>query len=343
MQFKREIICEYQNQVDHPPVPAAQLHANACSSDEITVKSWAPTWYRNYKENHEKYGPFAERSVTKFFRKNEHRPAIVAGSGPSLKFNADQLKSRANIPLISCLHNFHYFEDLGLEPDFYVTLDAGEVTIDEVSEGGKKTPEEYWEMTQDRTLIAYTGTSPRLLEKWQGEIYFFHCLVPDDDLNKKCAEVENFPVIMGTGGNVLGAAMYFAKGWMASDTIIYVGADFSFSGQNKFHSWDSKYDEKLGQCLRVTDVFGNKVNTWQSYYNFKNWFDFIAESVPCEWINASEGGCLGAYDIGNIRSIKQMPLEAVLKRYSLSTYLEGQVVSPEELHKQEMNQINILF
>jgi hypothetical protein len=58
--------------------------------------------------------------------------------------------------------------------------------------------------------------------------------------------------------------------------------------------------------VRATDVFGHRVKTWQSYYNFKCWFESRACSVPGTYINATEGGILGSYPEGNIEQIKQM-------------------------------------
>lgn len=332
--MKREIICHFQNTVDGPPVSAEQLHKNACQNDEITISSWKPTWKRNVQANHEKFGPFWKRSIGHFFEKYKNQTCIIAGSGPSLKFNAELLKDRKGIPLVSCLHNFHYFEDLGLEPEFYVSLDAGEVTVEEVTEGGTKSEEEYWEKTKHRKLLAYIATSPKLLEKWRGEIYFYNAPVPDPEYNQFCENIERFPVYLSTGGCVLGACLYFAKGFLGCEKIIFTGADFSFSGMNKFHSWDSKYDAKLGHCLRVTDIFGNKVNTWQSYYNFKQWFDQVAITAPGTYVNATEGGCLGAYDIGNIKQIQQTTLRQALLGHSMTDQTRSQAMVSEHLAAQ---------
>ena len=88
---------------------------------------------------------------------------MLAGSGPSLVYNGEKLKNRGDMPLISCLHNFHFFEDRDIKVDFYVTLDAGPITITEVSEGGKHDADWYWERTKDCTLVAFIGTHPDLI------------------------------------------------------------------------------------------------------------------------------------------------------------------------------------
>lgn len=332
-----KVLLEYQPVIWQPPVAPKQLYANACSNDEQTIGHWRETWISNIKANKLKFGSFKDYSVGKLFGTEKFSPTVIAGSGPSLKRNAHLLKERNGLPLISCLHNFHYFEDLDLAPDYYCTLDAGEVTIEEVTEGGTKREEEYWARTKERNLIAYIGTSPKLLEKWQGNIYFFNAPTPDQGLTKEIDAIEKFNLYFSNGGNVLGACLYLAKAILGCSTTIYVGADFSFGypeieetkAQFRFHSWKSKYDAKMGKTQRVTDVFGNKVHTWPSYYNFKHFFDWVSLNVPGYYINATEGGCLGAYDSGNLFSFKYMDLKDAIKFFSLSNELKEACENPE--------------
>ena len=330
MARKAEIILELQNYIENPPVPPEMLYESAARNDGITVQSWRGTWLSQIKANKKAFGSFKEHGVGKLFNQYSKRPAIIAGAGPSLKVNGHLLKDRGDIPLISCLHNFHFFEDREIYPDYYVTLDAGDVTVGEVSEGGEHSPEWYWERTKDKKLIAYIGTSPLLLDKWQGEIYFYNAPMPDDSLKKEINEIEEFHTYISNGGNVLGACLYAAKGIFGANPIAFVGADFCFSYDKKFHGWDSKYDANLGNVLRTNDIYGNKVLTWQSYMGFKNWFDFISLKVPGIWINCTEGGTLGAYPEGNIMQIKQMELSEFFDMYNLSHHLKDQCLYPEK-------------
>ena len=326
---KEEIWCEYQNYIDQPPVQPRTLFTEACQSDEITINSWRKTWEANVRTNNEKFGPFASKSLGELFGKAHQKPVIIAGAGPSLKNAKDSLKDRQDITLVSCLHNFHFLEDNGTPADFYVTLDAGEVTIEEVSEGGQKSSDEYWSITRDRTLLAYIGTSPRLLEKWQGKVLFFSAPVPDQDFMKFCDDIEVFNVYVSNGGNVLGACLYIAKAFLGASSIAFIGADFCFSYDKKFHAWNSKYDAKLGNVLRVKDVFGNSVFTWKSYHNFKGWFEWVSMTVPGAYYNCSEGGTLGAYLEGNIRSIIQLPLKDYIRQMTMYKEIEAQCLDPK--------------
>jgi hypothetical protein len=327
---KAEVWCEYQPYIDRPPMSPKQLHAQACENDETTISSWRPIWEKNIRENHAKFGPFKDKSLGKFFGYAHQKPVICVGSGPSLKGNAHELKDRGDITVISCLHNFHFLEDLDCPADFYVSLDSGEVTIEEVSEGGKNPPEHYWNLTQGRKLLCYIGTSPKLLEKWQGEVYFFNAPVPDPDFMKIVESVEKFNTYVSNGGNVLGACMYIARAFLGASIVAYIGADFCFSYDKKFHGWDSKYDKTLGYALRSKDVFGNSVYTWASYRNFKGWFEYVAMTVPGIWYNCSEGGTLGAYNDGNIRAIVQYPLKSFIRTMNMyKEEMTDQALNPE--------------
>lgn len=319
---------EYQPYFDLPPQNRGGLYQQACSNDGVTVNSWRDTWVGNVRANHELVGSFKEHGLGKLWGKHRGSAAILVGSGPSLKGNAEGLKANKGIPVVSCLHNFHFLEDLGVGADYYVTLDAGPVTIEEVSEGGKRSPEEYWELTKHRKLIAYIGTHPDLIKKWRGEIYFFNSPIPDAGVEAELEKIEKFRTYVSSGGNVLGAATYIAKGIFGCNPLIFMGADFSFSYESKFHGWDSKYDAEIGHCVAMTDIYGVRVKTWQSYANFKAWFDWLVEQVPGFYINASEGGCFGSYPQGNIRGIRQMDLKDALGMFNMCDELRAQCEDP---------------
>lgn len=323
------VLLEYQNKIMELPIPPKQLYAQACSSDGVTVDAWRDIWLSNIRANKRKFLSFKDHSVGKLFKQFQHKPCIVAGAGPSLKDNVGQLKDRGEIPLISCLHNFHLMEDSGANVDYYVSLDAGEVVLEELSEGGTKSADEYWALTKGKKLIAYIGSSPKLFEKWQGEVYLFNCPLPDLGLMKQIDEIEKFGCYVSNGGNVLGACLYLARGFFGCCPIAFVGADFCFSYDKKFHGWDSKYDKNLGYVVKATDVFGNKRLTWQSYLNFKGWFEHLSVETPQIFINCTEGGCFGAFSEGNVISITQMRLARFLFMYRMHEELIDQMTTPE--------------
>lgn len=322
-----EMTLQFQEYIPGPPVPDKEyLYHKACSGDGVTVVTWMDQWLEQLKANNEKYD-FHANSVMSEHGKYALKPCIIAGSGPSLKRNIKVLKENQveGMPLVSCLHNFAYFEDNGINVDYYINLDAGDITVEEMYQGGTKDPDYYWNLTKDRTLVTVTVGNPKLLEKWQGKILFFNVAPPDQNFMQKMWEISDFHVMFNVGGNSLGACLYMAKAILGCNPIAFIGADFCFDYTKKFHPFDSPYDKKFSGVVSATDVFGNRVYTWQSYLNFKSWFDYEAcggkGGSPTLFINCTEGGTLGAYKEGNIQQILQWSLGEFLGMYGLHKML----------------------
>lgn len=339
------MIRQLQKTIDYLPVSLENLWKQACSGDQVTNTSWKPKWNKALDNNEKKYD-FSGKSCMEFYRSEAYKPIILAGSGPSLKYNAKYLKEtylnqtnlatgkteevlsggRKDIKIVSCLHNFSYFEDneYMTSDDFYCNLDAGPITISELSEGGRNSESWYWDRTKERKLITTVLACPELLDRWQGEIYFYKTGSSVIDNYSKRVDPSKIPTF-SVGGNVLGASLYFAKAILGAGPIIFIGADFCFSYDHKFHGWDSQYDSQFRGVIPVTDIFGNRVFTWPSYFNFKCFFDFISAGGmgknPQLFINATEGGLLGAYPEGNIRQIHQISLKEALHIFTMHTKL----------------------
>lgn len=323
------VLLEFQNQIMDLPVPAQQLYNQAASSDATTIDFWKDAWIGNIIANKKRFGSFKDHSAGHFFKAFEGKACIIAGAGPSLKENVHLLKERGSLPLVSCLHSFHLMEDNDAHPDFYISLDSGPIILEEISEGGTRTPEEYWALTKHRTLIAYIGSPPELFEKWQGPVYLFNAPLPSQGIMEKIDAVEKFHCFMSTGGNVLGACLYFSRAFLGCCPTAFVGADFCFGYDKRFHAWDSKYDKNLGYVIKGVDVYGNKRLSWQSYMNFKGWFEAIAAQSQQIFINCTEGGCFGSYPEGNWVGIKQTKLAKFLFMYRMHEEVADQMTDPE--------------
>ena len=327
-----EIDLEFMPYIPCSPQGLDNMHKQACNNDEITINTWRNIWVKNMTENFRDYGPFHTKGVTQDYLKFKWQPVIVAGSGPSLKDNIDKIKlaSDKGIPIVSCLHNYHYFIDHGIKAHAYVSLDAGDVVIDEIAEGGSRSLEDYLETTKDNKLYSFIGSPNKLHKLWKGEVLFFNSPIPDEVVKQGTDKIGVFSNWVSSGGNVLGASVYISKGFLGANPICFVGADFSFSYTKNFHGWDSKYDANIGHAIRATDVFGNSRLTWQSYYNFKVWTDWLCQRVKGTWINCTEGGILGAYPEGNIQDIKQMYLKDFIRMYTFYEDLVDQVKYPDK-------------
>lgn len=337
-----ELDLEYQPPTAYPPAPPRQLASATTAHDSATIEFWREIWFRNIKANKEKFGSFKENGVHKLYEIWKWKPCIILGSGPSLKHYAKHLiageengqkrEGNPGIPVLSALHNFAYLEDLGVKVDHYVSLDAGEVVIDEMFEGGTKSQEEYKEISKKRSLLCYYATNPRLFDNWKGSVHWFNSVLPDDALKEKFHAIEKYNVFVSPGGNVLGACFYLAKAIFGCNPIIFMGADFSFSYDKKFHSWDSKYD-KMGQAMKTVDIYGQPVSTWPSYNGFKIWFDLKAMEVPGVYINCSDG-TMGAYPTGNLIAFQYMHIEKALEMYRVSSRIKPMIENPDNAEQE---------
>jgi hypothetical protein len=322
-----EMTLQFQDYIPGPPVPNKEmLYEKACSGDGITVRSWMDQWLEQLIANNKNYD-FKKSTIMSEHGKCAMKPCIIAGSGPSLKRNIQTLKQNKDVMLVSCLHNFAYFEDNGVKVDYYVNLDAGDITADEMSQGGKESPEHYWKLSKKRTLVSVVSGNPKLLKMWRGDIKFFSVAPPDKGYMEKVQKITDFNVMFNVGGNTLGACLYLAKAILGANPIAFIGADFCFDYTKKFHPFDSPYDKKYSGLVPCTDVFGNRVYSWQSYVNFKAWFDYEAcggkGGNPGIYINCTEGGILGAYPEGNIQQIQQWSLAEFLQCYTAYKILPG--------------------
>lgn len=316
MEFKLQF-----QQTCEPQVNPETLYKQAIANDEITISSWRDQWLWQARENEETY-KCSENTVMSEWNKYRYQPGIIAGTGPSLKKNVHELKKREGIPLVSCAHNFGFFTDNDIKPEYYVQLDAGHIIIDELGQGGKKAQEYYWDATEGHTLIASTVINPTFAKKWKGKILWYNTIIPDVELFEQLKKASPNNVYFQTGGNALGTCYYMSRGILGCTPSVFIGADFSFGYNHQFHPFESHYDKKFSGVVPCIDVYGNRVATWPSYNNFAKWFEYQSMGGngknPTFMINCTEGGILGATPNGNINTIKQMTLKEVIFSYNMS-------------------------
>lgn len=335
------VTLELQAYIPAPPLPKDNLKQIYSSNDGVTITTWWEEWKKNKIANCEGYKILDNLSLSEH-GKWAARPVIIAGSGPSLKKNAHLLKERNEVGLVSALHNFGFFEEIGVKPDYYLNLDAGDITIYEAAEGDPEIYEAYkgmsdmnkvryldkinfWERTEGHTLLAAIHSNPELIKRWKGKILWFDTALAGLNEETKRPELKDMKFIYQTGGNTLGACHYHAKAILGASQVVFVGADFAFGYEKKFHSWDSPYDAKFDGLMPATDIYGQPVWTWPSYFGFKNWFEFQSMgglgNTPGTYVNCTEGGILGSYPQGNIMQIRQRRLKEFLSEINLHRIL----------------------
>lgn len=320
-----DIELELQPTIPAPPVSQQDLYKRACAGDGVTVNTWKETWIKNYKACVEKFGDLGEKSMGKLYGINRHKAAVCLASGPSLRDSFDALRrnqaQKHPVLVVSALHNYALLKDEGIKVDYWLTMDGGDIVMDDSTEFGTKDKEYYWESTKDEKLVALCFSPPTLWDKWKGEIYLCAAMQPDEGLKKEIENIQVFNHFLSAGGNVGGGLVYLAKAVFGSEKIMMCGYDFCFDYDLKFHPVKSKYDnfngKGAGETVPWPDCYGVPRRTWGSYLGFKFWFDWLVCTVPGDWVSCS-GGLMGAYKEGNIAQLKYMSLKDALLPYWLA-------------------------
>ena len=320
-----EMELEYQPMIAGPPMQPEKMYDQACASDDVTINTWRDIWISNYKAAKERFGTFQDKTFGLIGGSNRHQPVICLASGPSLRESFPGLRKnqamKYPILVISALHNFALLKDEGIKVNYWVSMDSGDIVLDDTIEFGSKDQDFYWSQTEGETLLAVIASPPRLFDRWKGKVLLFNSKIGDPVIAKAFNDSERVVHYISSGGNVGGGVSYIGKAVLGSNPVILCGYDFCFSYDQKFHPVKTKYDnfngKGIGQTMDVTDVFENRRRTWPSYWNFKLWQEFIALKVPGIWINCSEG-ILGSYREGNIRQFLYMPLDDAVEQYRIS-------------------------
>jgi len=305
-------------------------------SNDLTLYSWRNEWLKNTKENLKHFGYFnRDHSVKIFFNELVKKPIILVGAGPSLAKNIEYLRlaKEKGITIMATHHSLMYLADVEIKPDFVCVLDAGEMW------------DEYFAFDKmdcsDVPLLTEETCNNGQLKKWKGPIKFFSSTKPEGTNIGKYIKMELGRIIppnkhgsiIEVGGHAMGAMLSLARGVFQSNTIIFVGCDYCFEG-DKFYPFDHKIDKEVdgkyfgkeGEMLpsppppqgQIVDIFGRGVATNTGYLGFKNVIDegvkaskivSFQQGVNMDFINASEGGALGALVGGNSMYMQYLRLE----------------------------------
>lgn len=325
--------------IDVTPEPgeAEQMAKSFEDSNDITLYSWRNDWLENTKKNLAHYKYFnRDHSVKVFHNELVGQPIILVGAGPSLQGNYKALLAakEAGIPIMAAHHCMMYFADLGIKPDFVVALDAGKTWTEYFAHGKMD--------VSNIPLLCDQTCNHEQIKEWSGPVFFFKSAHPDKGSVAKFLKMELDRIIdplkqgsiIEVGGHVMGAMLSLARGIMVANTIIFAGADYCFRQDGKFYPFDYKIDQVVdgenfgapGKELPapppqegfIFDLFGNMVGTSGSYLSFKNVMDYgIKQNVQQAWsqgqdlefINACEGGALGALKGGNSMWMRYLRLE----------------------------------
>lgn len=259
-----------------------------------TMISWATTWQKNVSKNTRSYD-FASMSIKGLSKAHVGETAYLIGCGPSLAANIEDLKRKEGIK-ISVLHALPYLLKQGVIPDYVVAIDARRLNSAWMSDGP-------W------TLLTDIVTHPVTLRKWHGKKYFFRSHALEGLSFDKYTDFKDY---ISCGGNSLGAGYSIAHG-MGCNRIVFVGMDLANGFQRHTNYANGWSNRKTGVDTFLTcDISGRGIYSLVRMHMYKMWYDMQACNHPeVEHINATQGGILGAYMEGNIKSMKQMKLEDV--------------------------------
>lgn len=311
--------------------------------NDVTLYSWRNDWIKNTKENIKHFGYFnRDHSVKVFAEELREKPIIIVAAGPSLELNIHYLREakEAGIPIMATSHAYMYLAnpEINIKPDFVSILDAGSQWIEYVD-----TPMD----SSDIPLLAEQCVNLDHLKVWKGPIYFYKALYPTDEKSigkllqeelNRIVPYEKSGAKINVGGHITATSLVLGVTLMKANKVILVGCDYAFTTDDKFYPFQKtkmEYEidkpstpEKHGM---VWDILGQSVWTNSSYLHFKNVLDEIIKQqiihswssygTPApyefEFVNATEGGILGAFEHGNSKYMRYMRLEDCIKETSL--------------------------
>lgn len=290
-------------------------------TNEATLFHWRAEWVKNIGENVKRFGYFnKDHAVKVFARENLNNACVLVGAGPSLAKNMDFLKECAGkkIPIMASAHAFMYLSENGIKPDFVTILDASSRWLEYL-----RGP------SQGVVLFSDWCCAPEYFEKWEGSIYFYQSdfdrinsiqgkLIWDElmEASKNAIPPDTVPV----GGHVGGGMVHIAKEILGSSDMIFVGFDYAFL-DGKFYPSDKEIDNPSVPAEArnsVANILGMPVETVPSYFMFKSMIDQIVwgykmADPKISYINATEGGILGAYPQGNLVCFDYMALDDAIR------------------------------
>jgi hypothetical protein len=271
--------------------------------DNNTVEKKANVWVENVKEN-VKLIDFKECDGHKLKEMDfDKSTAYLIGAAPSLKKDLDELKKKKGT-IISSAHAYKTLLEAGIEPHIVVAVDNRHETINYLDVGDK---------CKDTILFCDICIHPDVLRNWQGEVALFYGR-KGEETDKLIQEVTDFKNYMSTGGSVLPTSVILA--WsLGFKRIVFLGADFSYNGDRKTYWIDKEapdYMFKEQGKAPMLDIHGNIVYGIYNLILAKFYIDLWSyQNHGIEFINSTCSGILGAYDEGNLKSIKQIPLTEV--------------------------------
>lgn len=231
-------------------------------------------------------------------------PAIVVAAGPSVEDNIEDLKRAKGKAVIFAVDRIlDYLLDVGVEPDFVVTID------------GKKGVE-YFTSRKNVTvpLITYYYSNYEILSVHQGRKIF---CTNDSFMKNIYTEVGKLPPYVIPSGSVALVA-FSACIELGFDRVVLVGQDLAYSNE-KSHAGKINEDSSLGRDVLVEGIDGKQIRSRSDWREFViRYEDLISSDSDVEVIDTKTKGA-------RIKGALLMPLADVIDKYCDMTFVSDEI------------------
>jgi len=237
-------------------------------------------WNVNTKANMDKL--HASNSVWKMkgmFFPPDDKAVVIVGASPCLKRDVEKLKACDDDFSVFCVNSaLKFMLDHGVKPDFVVALDSDDEDIYSHLDVDSK----------DLTLIASNVVSPRVLDKWQGKIWFMPYYGATPDLNRKVRG--RLGKTVPIGGNALGTTVAMAIEVFYARIIVLAASECCYDKQYYPSKTIARNNAKPTEFF-VKDINGNNRVTTVALHTYKLWLERLALEVSpkIKIIDTSEG------------------------------------------------------
>lgn len=261
------------------------------------------------------------------FNPPNDRAVIVVGASPCLKRDVEKLKacSREDFCIVSVNSALKYMLDKGVEPEYVVALDSDHEDIADHLDVDSK----------DLKLIASNVVSPKVLDRWKGDILYFPYFCVSEKYKKRLRN--RLGKMIPVGGNALATMVSTAiQVWNAR--IIILSASECCYDKDYYPSKDIKRNNAEAAEFYVNDVDGNRRITTTALHTYKLWLERLAVHVtPAVKIIDTSQGILGVgksyiytYELSEIIKIVK---DAIEKKKEIIRNVEGNLPDAS-LHQQ---------
>lgn len=282
----------------------------AYSTNYKTLQVFENQWIYNFLAN-VKHIENAS-NINGFIDKFKDVPAVVIGSGPSVKKNLHLIEEMYDKALIiSAGSSIGLIDKMNLLPHMNLSIDGSKDMSNDINNMLK----------QEEILFAYLNNVHfDCIEKYKGKKMYVKTLAEQSvDYFEK--HIENQTIPLSSGGSCTNVSVDFAKK-LGCNPIILIGVDLAYTDL-KSHAdgilqrWDVEKEEIVEDnvnYIKGKDINGNDIYTSSIWFSMMRGFnEYIEKNKDIKFINATEGGM-------RMEKATHMTLRDTIDKYCTKTY-----------------------